>query len=192
LKPVVQPPAPALPARDRILQTAHDLFYSEGVRATGIDRIIAESGVAKLTFYRHFPSKNDLVLAFLDYRHQRWMAWFHESLARHGGTPLALVQAMAEWFASPGFRGCAFLNTSGELGGAVPEVLAITRRHKDDVVAAIEALLPRRKGRHADALALCVAMDGAIVRAAFDADAALALRALRTVVLALVAADTPG
>src|SRR6218665_2250806 len=65
-----------LPARDRILVTAHQLFYRDGIRATGIDRIIAESGVAKLTFYRHFPSKDDLVLAFLDYRHDRWLAWF--------------------------------------------------------------------------------------------------------------------
>eukprot|EP01031_Cornospumella_fuschlensis_P009142 gene9142-11228_t len=56
-----------LPARDRILVTAHDLFYRDGIRATGIDRIIAESGVAKLTFYRHFPSKDELVKAFLNY-----------------------------------------------------------------------------------------------------------------------------
>ena len=61
-------------ARDRILRTAHDLFYRDGIRATGIDRVIAESGVAKLTFYRHFPSKNDLIRAYLDYRHQRWRA----------------------------------------------------------------------------------------------------------------------
>ena len=60
-----------LPARERILVTAHELFYRDGLRATGIDRLIAESGVAKLTFYRHFPSKDDLIRTFLDYRHQR-------------------------------------------------------------------------------------------------------------------------
>jgi len=89
--------APASAARERILHTAHDLFYRDGIRATGIDRMIAESGVAKLTFYRHFPSKNDLVLAFLDHRHARWMEWFEGALRRHGGHTRALVPALAEW-----------------------------------------------------------------------------------------------
>jgi len=53
--------SPTLPARERILLTAHELFYRDGIRATGIDRVIAESGVTKVTFYRHFPSKNDLI-----------------------------------------------------------------------------------------------------------------------------------
>ena len=76
-----------LPARERILVTAHALFYRDGIRATGVDRLIAESGVAKLTFYRHFPSKDDLVRAFLDYRHERWMAWLVDALGRHGARP---------------------------------------------------------------------------------------------------------
>ncbi len=70
-------------ARDRILQTAHDLFYRDGIRATGIDRIIAEAQVTKVTFYRHFPSKNALVGAYLDYRHALWMGWFADALHRH-------------------------------------------------------------------------------------------------------------
>jgi len=175
-------PEPVLTPRERILRTAHDLFYREGVRATGIDRIILESHVTKVTFYRHFPGKKDLVLAFLDQRHRRWMSWFDDALARHGGTPLAMVHAMSEWFADPGFRGCAFINTAGELGGSMPEVLAITRSHKEQVVSAIEALLPGGETRRVDALALCVAMDGAIVRAAFDAEPDQALLALRTIV----------
>ncbi|MBC8948429.1 hypothetical protein Xets_01100 [Xenorhabdus sp. TS4] len=67
-------------ARERILKTAHMLFYRDGIRATGIDRIIKESEVTKVTFYRHFPSKNDLILAFLDYRHELWIQWFKKSL----------------------------------------------------------------------------------------------------------------
>ena len=76
---------PELSARERILLTAHDLFYSDGVRATGIDKVIAEARVTKVTFYRHFPSKNDLIRAYLDYRHERWMSWFKDALNRHGG-----------------------------------------------------------------------------------------------------------
>ena len=72
-----------LPARDRLLHTAHALFYRDGIRATGIDRVIAESGVTKVTFYRHFPSKNDLICAYLEYRHTGWMAWFGDALQRH-------------------------------------------------------------------------------------------------------------
>jgi len=137
-----------LPARDRILRTAHDLFYGEGIRATGIDRVIAASGVTKVTFYRHFPSKNELIVAYLDMRHARWMAWFSEALARHGDRhpgALALVPAMGEWFrgeALGDYRGCAFLNGVGEMGPALPEVVQITRRHKQDMTDAIAGRLP--------------------------------------------------
>ena len=72
-------------ARQRILETADRLFYAEGVRAVGIDRIIAESGVAKVTLYAHFPSKDDLILAVLQYREERFMALFAEAMERHAG-----------------------------------------------------------------------------------------------------------
>src|ERR1700750_3197774 len=117
------------PPRERILRAAHDLFYRDGIRATGIDRVIAESGVAKVTFYRQFPSKDDLILAFLDFRHERWMAWFVAGLARHGGGLAAIAPALAEWFRSDDYRGCAFLNSVGELAAALPAVLDATRRH---------------------------------------------------------------
>lgn len=172
-------------ARDRILIAAHDLFYRDGIRATGVDRVIAESGVAKLTFYRHFPSKNDLVLAFLDHRHARWMAWFEDALARHGGTPEALVPALKEWLGSEGFRGCAFINSVGELGAALPQVKEITRRHKRDMADAIAALLPpasglsaARRQRRLLAGDLATAVDGAIIRAQFDASPKAALASL--------------
>ncbi len=165
-------------ARTRLLHTAHDLFYAEGVRATGIDRIIAEAGVTKTTFYRHFPSKNDLILAYLDYRHTRWMGWFTAALARHGGTLAALVPALEEWFRDPGFRGCAFLNSVSDIGPALPEVQRITLAHKNDVAAILTELLPPGPARDAQALALCVAMDGAILRASFEPTPDVALSAL--------------
>ncbi len=121
-----------LPARDRLLHTAHALFYRDGIRATGIDRVIAESGVTKVTFYRHFPSKNDLICAYLEYRHTGWMAWFGDALQRHAhalpaGTDRtrALAPALAEWLGSERFRGCAFINSVSELGGTVPEVRSV-------------------------------------------------------------------
>jgi AcrR family transcriptional regulator len=161
-----------LPARERILLTAHQLFYRDGIRATGVDRLIAESGVAKLTFYRHFPGKNELVRAFLEYRHQRWMAWFVDALgrsgARAGGGLAPLADALAEWFADPAFRGCAFINAVAEVGGLLPDVAAIARRHKEEMVQVIEGLLPERPERRASAAAAALAVDGAIVRAQMD------------------------
>lgn len=172
----------SLPARERILLTAHDLFYREGVRATGIDRIIAEAGVTKVTFYRHFPSKNDLIVAFLEYRHQRWMTWFTDALQRHGNNPQALAPTLAEWFQNGSYRGCAFLNGVSELGGAMPEVVQITRSHKQDMTRAIAELLPRSEFREQYAEALSIAVDGAIVRAQFDETPDQALESLSLVV----------
>lgn len=181
-------------ARERILGTAHDLFYREGIRATGIDRVIAESGVAKLTFYRHFPSKNELVLEFLDYRHARWMAWFEAALLRHGATPRALVPALEEWLSSADFRGCAFINSVSELGASLPEVNEITRRHKADMARAIGGLLPAgpafpggHRQRRLLAGDLATAVDGAIIRAQYDGDPKPALRSLKRICKALLA-----
>lgn len=184
-KPPVTQPAPA--ARERILLVAHELFYRDGIRATGIDRVIAESGVAKLTFYRHFPSKNDLVREFLELRHRLWMDWFVAALERHGGDSKALVPALGEWFASGSYRGCAFINSVGELGDTLPDVVAITRRHKQDMADAIAALLPASRQRKRLATDLALAVDGAIVRAQFDEDPEAALASLERIRKSLLA-----
>ncbi|SFV02248.1 transcriptional regulator, TetR family [Polaromonas sp. YR568] len=170
---------PAPSPRERILLTAHDLFYRDGLRATGIDRIIAESGVAKLTFYRCFASKDELIRTFLDYRHERWMAWFVDALGRHGavsGGGLApLVPALGEWFADPLFRGCAFINAIAEVGNALPGVAAIVQNHKQDMQQVIAGLLPAGARQQALAAAAALAVDGAIVKAQMEgSEAALA------------------
>lgn len=171
----LSPSLAGLPARERILQAAHALFYREGLRATGVDRVIACAGVSKLTFYRHFPSKDALIQAFLQYRHTRWMDWFEAALARHQAAqspharrlhPLQpLAAALAEWLREPGFRGCAFINAVAELGGGLDEALPLAAAHKRDMVAAIARLLPERPEPEALAEAAALAVDGAIVRA---------------------------
>lgn len=164
----------ALPARERILLTAHDLFYADGIRATGIDRVIAASGVTKVTFYRHFPSKDDLVREFLDHRHARWMAWFVDALGRRGahgragnaGALLLLADVMAEWFADPVFRGCAFINAVAEVGGSVEGAAERAREHKREMVEVIAGLLPPAlPAGMALAQAAALGVDGAIVKA---------------------------
>ncbi|MEA3135520.1 MAG: hypothetical protein QOG17_3366 [Gammaproteobacteria bacterium] len=181
---------PKLPARERILVTAHDLFYREGIRATGIDRVIAEAGVTKVTFYRHFPSKNTLIGAFLEYRHRRWMAWFIEALQRYGSVsrgkgPDALIPTLAEWFRDESFRGCAFINSVGEFGGTLSEVVKIAQRHKQEMTAVIASLLPASTQRKQDAQAIALAVDGATVRAQFDETPDAALRALARILKAI-------
>lgn len=165
-------------AHDRILMTAHDLFYQHGVRATGIDRVIAEAGVTKVTFYRHFPSKNELVLAYLDHRHARWMSWFQDALQRHGGTVAALKPALAEWFQAPDFRGCAFINVVGELGEELPQVREVARQHKEEMARVVAGLLPASRQRKAKAEAIALAVDGAIVQVQMGVPSTKALNAL--------------
>ena len=109
------------PARERILETAYDLFARRGIRDVGVDEIIERSGVAKATLYRHFPSKDALVLAFLDRREQLWTHGFVESGAKkRGRTPeeqlLAIFDVFDGWFRSKEFEACSFINVLVELG----------------------------------------------------------------------------
>ncbi|WP_295851503.1 TetR/AcrR family transcriptional regulator [uncultured Xylophilus sp.] len=182
----------SLPARDRILLTAHDLFYREGIRATGIDRVIAASGVAKLTFYRHFASKDLLVEAFLDYRHDRWMAWFVDALGRRGAADLPadgralplLADVLDEWCADPAFRGCAFVNAVAEVGGTLPRATAQAAAHKQAMADVVALLLPPGDAGARCARAAVVAFDGAVVQAQMG-DAPGAVAALRALLEAL-------
>jgi AcrR family transcriptional regulator len=110
-----------LSPRERVLDTAYDLFSRHGIRAVGVDRIIATSGVAKMTLYRHFRSKEALVLAFLQEREKRWtMEWLHaEACSRAddgAGRMLAIFDVFDEWFQRPDFEGCSFINVLLEFG----------------------------------------------------------------------------
>ena len=117
---------PAVAARERIVSTAYALFTRRGVRAVGIDEIISQSGVAKATMYRHFPTKNDLVLAVLQRREQLWTFDLVERQSRlRGSTPeeqlLAIFDVFHDWFQKhEDFDGCSFINVLIELGATHP------------------------------------------------------------------------
>jgi AcrR family transcriptional regulator len=104
-------------ARRRVLDTATALFYAEGVHAVGVDRIIAEAGVAKATFYHHFPAKDDLVRAYLREQH-RLQQQAAEDLRAGSPSPrdtlLRIFQHMAKVGAGPAYRGCPFVNVAAE------------------------------------------------------------------------------
>lgn len=163
---------PASPsARDRLLEAADRLFYAGGVRAVGIDRVIAEAGVAKATLYAHFPSKDDLILAALAYREAKFLDFFREATARHRGRardPLAAFFAtLGEWFRSPGFRGCAFQNAAVELADADHAGTAFVRDHKRRFHETLAGLVREAVGPAGDVVApaIAVLVEGAIVSA---------------------------
>lgn len=171
---------PAPSARQRILETALRLFYAEGIRAVGIDRIIAESEVAKMSFYRHFPSKTDLVCTFLDERHKRWMKWFKERFearaARHSPKMPMVAAVLAEWFKGGDFHGCAFINILAETTAADERERAIARAHKEELREFL-AEIARRDGatRPAESARLALMIvEGAIVRAEMTGEAGVA------------------
>jgi AcrR family transcriptional regulator len=129
----------SLSAQERLLETATRLFYKNGLHATGIDRIIAEAEIAKSTFYRYYPSKTDLILAFLEKRHVSWMSWFQDCVAKKQKQGFqALGLALEEWFADEDFNGCAFINAISEGGVDIdPLILTIVCAHKADLKAFI-------------------------------------------------------
>src|SRR5918997_7119329 len=112
-------------ARERVLDTAYELFSRRGIRGVGVEEVIERAGVAKATLYRHFPSKDDLVLAFLERREERWTRGLVEAEARRRGeTPeerlLAVFDVFDEWFRGAAFDTCAFINVLLELGDGHP------------------------------------------------------------------------
>ncbi|RJS94823.1 TetR/AcrR family transcriptional regulator [Salinisphaera sp. Q1T1-3] len=178
-------------ARERILTAARALFYEHGIRATGTNRLIETAGVTKVTFYRHFPSKDALVVAFLDDRHERWLAWFDDALTRHGRQPQAIVGALGEWFARADYRGCAFLNTVAEQGTVLPDTHVRARVHKQAMTRLIDSLLPSTPRDDALAEQLAMAVDGAIAWAVFT-EPAVVLASLDRTIAALVSSDRAG
>lgn len=167
--------------RERILETASRLFYAEGIRAVGIDRIILESDVAKRTFYHHFDSKNRLILTFIKKRDKDWQSWFSAQLeARRKDGPLAVFDAMADRLGHRDFRGCAFINTMVEMADFSSEIHQAAQAHKKAVIALIEDWL-KGHGINGDIPALAyqfmLLIDGAIVATVRDGKAASALEA---------------
>lgn len=117
--------------QERILQAASELFYSQGIKATGVDAIVKLAGTNKMTLYKYFPSKDDLVLAFLRKRDADFTAWFVAQVDAKAEQPqdklLAIFDVIGEWMAIPEFRGCAFINAAAEFpleGNPVHQVSA--------------------------------------------------------------------
>ncbi len=123
--------------REKILTTAEQLIYRNGIHATGMDLLVKTSGVARKSIYRYFATKDDVAAAALHERDERWMHWFRTECDK-GDTPqdriLNMFTALKGWFESEGFRGCAFINTAGEVGDPDDPVRQIARLHKQKLL----------------------------------------------------------
>ena len=130
--------------RDGLIDTALELFNRDGYHATGIDKILAESGVAKMTLYKHFKSKDELILAALARRDRRWRRWLERATGRRTETPherlLAVFGALGQWFVSPEFQGCMFIRAAGEYGETGNPIHMAAARHQSDVLHLLREL----------------------------------------------------
>ena len=166
--------------RERILDTAAALFYRDGVRGVSVDRVASDAGVAKMTVYYHFSSKEDLVAAWLSRRDEEWMSWLEAAVERRDGDPLlGVFDALHDWFETPDFRGCAFINAHAELGSSSPAAAKIVSSHKCSLTEYL-ARLARSAGVAAPeelARRLLLLVDGAIVTASIQGDSRAAVDA---------------
>jgi AcrR family transcriptional regulator len=157
------------PARELILASAGDLFYREGFRAVGVDTITERSGVAKMTLYRHFPSKDDLIAAYLEESNAKFWAWFEASLAAAGNNPraqlLAFFAALEQLVTSAQCHGCPFLNAVVDFPERDHPAHAVALAHKQAVRARFHDLAAQAGAAAPSALAdqLFLLMDGAFM-----------------------------
>ena len=157
--------------RDRLIDTALDLFCRNGFHATGIEQILAEAGVAKMTLYKHFKSKDELILAALRRRDEKDRNWFMRAVERRARSPkrrlLAVFDAIDDWLSEKDFTGCVYIGAAHEFGDPKNPIHAAAAEHKLLVLDYIRGLAEAAGAADADDLAykLTLLIEGATVMA---------------------------
>jgi AcrR family transcriptional regulator len=178
-------------ARDRILGTAYELFSHRGIHDVGVDELVERAGVAKATLYKHFRSKDELVLAFLEQREQIWTyGWVEREARRRGAAPeeqlLTIFDLFDEWFHGDDFEGCSFVNVLLEFGDLDHPIGRASADYLENIRSVVRNLAREAGLRDPDAFALSwhILMKGAIVQAAEgDRDAAKRAQALGSLLI---------
>lgn len=167
--------------KQHLIDTALNLFYQRGINSIGINEVLKVSGIAKKTLYNHFKSKDDLVLATLEYRDQQFMAWFDSLLSKANNDDALITQlfeGLHAWFTNgvaelQGFRGCFFINTAGEFTEQHSTIKSYCSEHKQKVKKCIEQHLSLKDKQLVNLLVLL--KEGAIVQAHLNQDLAAPL-----------------
>lgn len=161
---------------ERILEAARHLFCRDGIHATGIDRILAEAGTAKMTLYNQFGSKEALVEAVLRREGEEWRSWLRAALRAAGDTPRARLESLftvlRQWFESEDYSGCALMNAVAEYPKGDPRIQALALEHKAGVGAILGELIAEAGcTRPAELLGeMAILLDGAIIAALIGGD----------------------
>lgn len=168
--------------KEHLVETAVKLFARDGFHATGIDKILQEAGVARMTLYKHFRSKDELILAALRRRDEQFRIWFKSAIEKNGGTPaerlLASFDALEDWFSGKAFAGmpftgCAFINAAAEFSSLNHPAHQLALEHKRLILDYLRLLASSAGARDPDSLAWAVSLlhEGAIVTAQVSGDA---------------------
>lgn len=157
--------------RDELVQKALQVFYRNGFHATGMDMLVAETGISKTSMYKHFRTKEDLILAVLRLRDEQFRNWLYRRMEQQADTPLgqllAMFDALREWFEEPGYRGCMFIKASSEYQDAGHLIHRQSADHKRLLHEHVAALADKAGLTDPDAVArqLLLLKEGAIVTA---------------------------
>jgi len=180
---------------EKILSTAVKLYYSRGINNVGIDEIIKCSGVTKGSLYYHFKSKDDLVVAFLEYFNAQWLPDMKEKVSRMAPTPekylITFFDALGQWFKSNTFRGCPNINTTAEISNTDHTAFKKALFFKQELLDYIEELVKQAGVVDSKEISLQVLLliDGAIVRAAMTGKSESAIIAKRACAALIVLAN---
>lgn len=141
------PPKGEVSARERILATASELFYREGIRAIGVDTVVEQCGVSKTSLYRLFESKDALIAAFAAEQDRLFWARWDSIEEQHANDPRALLEALLSWIAKrighPDFRGCPFLNLATEFPDDNHPGRVVARGNKEEMRARLAAIVAK-------------------------------------------------
>lgn len=167
--------------QDRILSAAEDLYYRKGFAVVGMDELRTAAGVSLRRLYSLFPSKDGIILAVLARKHAEWERGVAGQVAAAGSDRrqrlLAVYDFLQDWFSTEDFRGCAFINAFGELGGTNPEVARAVREHKQSFQAQMHTLARELGATELLGAQLAILAEGAQSTAAITPDSAAAATA---------------
>jgi AcrR family transcriptional regulator len=158
---------PAREARERILAAVDELFYRDGVRAVGVDAVIEHAGVNKMSLYRNFASKDELIAAYVEDRNRQYWTWWDGIMERHAGDPrrqlLGLFEELQARVSRKGYRGCAFVNIATELSDPSHPARRVVALNKRELNRRLRALAEAAGAKSANALAdsLMLLVEGA-------------------------------